>query len=71
MATVATIKKRFIDHVGKIEVEKLSLFELSTYADLVEKIEKLEKPDFMETFTKLGGIGFCSAPAPAKIKEVE
>lgn len=71
MATATNIKKRFIDHVNKIDLEKLSLYELSTYADLVEKIEKMEKPDFVESLTKMGSIGFGFGSAPAKTKEVE
>lgn len=71
MATTKTIKKRYVEHISKMDLKSMSVYDLSTYADIIGKLASMEKPDITETLAKVCG-GF-NAPyvAPAEKKEVD
>ena len=67
------VKDQLAKHLLRIDLDKLSMQELSVYSEIVTKLNPLyaEKPDYFATMSKLMNAGICGQkPAPAPTKEV-
>ena len=48
MKTVDELKKEFVDHIATLDKSKISMYELSNYADLLRKADELFAPSYAE-----------------------
>lgn len=67
------VKDQLAKHLLRIDLDKLSMRELSDYSEIVAKLNPLyeEKTDYFATMSKLMNAGICGQkPAPVPTKEV-
>ena len=48
MKTVEELKQEFVDHIATLDKSKMSMYELSNYADLLRKADELFAPSYAE-----------------------
>lgn len=48
MKTVDELKQEFVDHIATLDKSKMSMYELSNYADLLRKADELFAPSYAE-----------------------
>ena len=61
MHTATDLKNKLIDHMMGFDLNKLRMEELSGYAEIVSKINAMDKADYFDTMIKLignNGFGF-------------
>lgn len=64
------LKDQFLEEVNNIDIKKMGMYELLTYADLLRKIAELPTEPMSEVFSKsLSGFGF--SPLIPRKKESE
>lgn len=49
MKTINDLKQEFVEHLATLDKSTMSLYELSSYADLLRKTDDLFKPGFAES----------------------
>ena len=59
MKTIDKLKQEFVDHLADMDKSKMSMFELTNYADLLRKANELLAPSYAEmiangTFANFG-----------------
>lgn len=74
-STFEKVKSNLAEHLLKIDLEKLSMMELTSYASMVAQLNPLyeEKEDYVSKMVEIlsRSSGFCAAPIPsAPLKEV-
>ena len=64
MHTIADVKARLTEHMMGIDLAKLRLDELSSYADTLEKLSRIGKGDYFESLLKVmtPDFGVCAKP---------
>lgn len=71
--TFEMAKDRLMEHLVRVDLEKLSMMELSTYAGMIAQLGSLynDDPDYDQKLTNLLKAGFCGLKAPSvPLKEV-
>ena len=61
MHTATELKNKLIDYLMEFDLNKLRMEELSGYAEIVSKINSMDKADYFDTMIKIignNGFGF-------------
>ena len=53
MKTIETLKQELIDHLAGIDKTKMTVYELSVYAGLLNKVAELYQPTYAEIMAGL------------------
>ena len=48
MKTIDELKQEFVDHLAAMDKSKMSMYELTNYADLLHKADALFKPSYTD-----------------------
>lgn len=70
MHTATELKNKLIDYLMEFDLNKLRMEELSGYAEIVSKINSMDKADYFDTMIKiLGSSGFGFKGTDTKISD--
>ena len=70
MHTATDLKNKLIDYLMEFDLHNLRMEELNGYAEIVSKINAMDKADYFDTMIKLiGSNGFGFKGADTKISE--
>jgi hypothetical protein len=66
------IKAKLVETIKAIDVDKLSLYDLSIYMDIVKKLQELDSKSYFDTLASIMASGLnATPPAPVTIGDLK
>ena len=53
MATFKDVKEKYIDYLMDMDLNKMSVMDLSTYGLILKTVDEMEKPNYAESITSM------------------
>ena len=66
MYTLKDVKEKLIDHLMEIDLAGMSTCDLTGYTGIICQLSDLDRPDYMESLTKMMAEGYSFGKKPEK-----
>ena len=62
--TVPELKQQFIDHLGNLDKDKMNMYDLSIYVNILKTVSDMNKPDTTATLLDICNRMYAPTPTP-------